>query len=51
MFNKNGTKRVAVNNLNLDIYKGQITALLGHNGAGKTTTISMLTGQLITTQQ
>ena len=26
------------------MFKGQITALLGHNGAGKTTTISMLTG-------
>lgn len=34
----------AVNHLNLDIFEGQITALLGHNGAGKTTTISMLTG-------
>ena len=30
--------------LSLNIFKGQITALLGHNGAGKTTTISMLTG-------
>jgi len=28
----------------LDIYEGQITALLGHNGAGKTTLINMLTG-------
>ena len=26
------------------MYKGQITALLGHNGAGKTTTMSILTG-------
>ncbi|XP_063687941.1 phospholipid-transporting ATPase ABCA3-like isoform X2 [Bolinopsis microptera] len=34
----------AVDNLNLQLYKGQIFALLGHNGAGKTTTISMLTG-------
>ena len=38
----NGT--VAVHALDLDIYQGQITALLGHNGAGKTTTIHMLTG-------
>lgn len=37
-------KVVAVKNLNLDLYEGQICALLGHNGAGKTTTISMLTG-------
>eukprot|EP00917_Polyrhabdina_sp_WS-2016_P008109 GHVP01018113.1.p1 GENE.GHVP01018113.1~~GHVP01018113.1.p1 ORF type:complete len:1786 (-),score=325.54 GHVP01018113.1:757-5880(-) len=36
----------AVNKLNLDIYKGEIFALLGHNGAGKTTTISMITGML-----
>ena len=28
------------------MYKGQITALLGHNGAGKTTTMSILTGLL-----
>ncbi|KAJ7376779.1 hypothetical protein OS493_032513 [Desmophyllum pertusum] len=36
--------KVAVDELSLKIFKGQITALLGHNGAGKTTTISMLTG-------
>ena len=30
--------------LDLDIFEGQIFALLGHNGAGKTTTISMLSG-------
>ena len=36
--------KVAVEKLNLNIYEGQIFALLGHNGAGKTTTISMLTG-------
>ena len=35
---------MAVDQLNLNMYKGQITALLGHNGAGKTTTMSMLTG-------
>ncbi|XP_078284172.1 uncharacterized protein LOC144609539 [Rhinoraja longicauda] len=37
-------KKVAVRDLNLDFYKGEITALLGPNGAGKTTTMSMLTG-------
>jgi len=37
-------QRHAVNNLNLNMFENQITALLGHNGAGKTTTMSMLTG-------
>jgi len=37
--------KVAVRSLTLDMYQGQITALLGHNGAGKTTTMSMLTGK------
>lgn len=35
---------VAVDNLNLEVYKGEIFGLLGPNGAGKTTTISMLLG-------
>lgn len=33
-----------VRGVNLNSYKGEITALLGHNGAGKTTTMSILTG-------
>ncbi|UYV67345.1 ABCA1 [Cordylochernes scorpioides] len=36
--------KVAVNDLSLNFYEGQITSFLGHNGAGKTTTISILTG-------
>ena len=40
MFNQ----KVAVVGTTINMYEGQITALLGHNGAGKTTTISMLTG-------
>lgn len=35
---------IALNGLNLSMYSGQITALLGHNGAGKSTTINILTG-------
>ncbi|XP_065226082.1 phospholipid-transporting ATPase ABCA1-like isoform X2 [Planococcus citri] len=34
----------AVNGVNLNVYHGEMTALLGHNGAGKTTTMSIMTG-------
>ena len=40
--------KTAVTGMSLNMYEGQITALLGHNGAGKTTTMSMLTGIVIT---
>ena len=39
----------AVDSLDLTMYSGQITALLGHNGAGKTTTVSILTGLIPST--
>ena len=45
LFSRRG-KKLAVDGLNLNMYEGQITALLGHNGAGKTTAISILTGRL-----
>jgi len=37
---------VAVKGIDLDLYQGQILALLEHNGAGKTTTINMMTGMI-----
>jgi len=40
----------AVDGVNLDVYPGQILALLGQNGAGKTTTIRMLTSVLAPTR-
>ncbi|KAK0162596.1 hypothetical protein PV327_006362 [Microctonus hyperodae] len=38
------TKVNALRGVSMDIYKSQITALLGHNGAGKTTMMSILAG-------
>ncbi|KAE9030907.1 ABC transporter A family member 1 [Phytophthora rubi] len=44
VFSVPGGEKVAVQGLNVTMYRDQITCLLGHNGAGKTTLISMLTG-------
>lgn len=41
---KEFAEKVAVQDVTLNVYHGQITVLLGHNGAGKTTFASMLTG-------
>lgn len=35
---------VAVNNLNMEVNKGEIIGLIGPNGAGKTTAFNMITG-------
>ena len=34
----------ALNQVRLDLYPGQVTALVGENGAGKSTTVKILTG-------
>ncbi|KPJ10426.1 ATP-binding cassette sub-family A member 3 [Papilio machaon] len=39
-------KNVVLSNVSLDIYKGEITVLLGHNGAGKTTLMNIITGMI-----
>jgi ABC-2 type transport system ATP-binding protein len=41
--------KLAVDNINLEIKKGELFALLGVNGAGKTTTIKMLSGLILPT--
>jgi len=37
---------VAVNDLTLEVYPGEVFGFLGHNGAGKTTTVRLLNGIL-----
>ncbi|XP_058537073.1 phospholipid-transporting ATPase ABCA3-like [Ochotona princeps] len=44
VFYHKGTMKVAIKELSLNLYEGQITVLLGHNGAGKSTTLSILSG-------
>ncbi|KAI6197677.1 hypothetical protein M3Y94_01253400 [Aphelenchoides besseyi] len=39
-----GFGEYAVNGVNFEAYRGEITCLLGHNGAGKSTVFSCLTG-------
>ena len=40
----------AVNDFNIEIYKGELVGLIGPNGAGKTTVFNMLTGVYVTTE-
>jgi ABC-2 type transport system ATP-binding protein len=40
----------AVNNIDLDLKRGEVLGFLGPNGAGKTTTMQMLTGNLAPTE-
>jgi len=44
--NKKFGKFLAVNDLSLEFYPGEVCTLLGHNGAGKTTTTFILVGML-----
>ncbi|MCB0390615.1 MAG: ABC transporter ATP-binding protein [Bdellovibrionales bacterium] len=51
---KNLTKlygeRVAINNLNFKVRKGEIVGFLGPNGAGKSTTMKIITGHMAPSQ-
>ncbi|XP_062036032.1 phospholipid-transporting ATPase ABCA3-like [Lepus europaeus] len=49
-FKLHNTTFVAVKDLTLNFYEGQISVLLGPNGAGKTTTLSILTGFYLPTR-
>ncbi len=44
-----GMEKAAVDNLDLEVYTGEVFGLLGPNGAGKTTTAGMLTTRIIPT--
>ncbi|NXN71454.1 ABCAA protein, partial [Himantopus himantopus] len=46
-FKKKDKKTEALRGLSLNIYEGQITALLGHSGAGKTTLLNVLSGLIL----
>ncbi|CAH0590017.1 unnamed protein product [Chrysodeixis includens] len=43
-------KHKALRNVSLEVYKGEITVLVGHNGAGKTTLMSIITGMTSATE-
>ncbi|KAL4707181.1 hypothetical protein ACJJTC_013450 [Scirpophaga incertulas] len=43
-------KQQALSDVTLDVYRGEITVLLGHNGAGKTTLMSIITGTIPATE-
>eukprot|EP00069_Balaena_mysticetus_P020158 bmy_02722T0 len=47
VFYKGRDEHMAVKDLTMNLYQGQITVLLGHNGAGKTTTCGTLTGYYV----
>ncbi|XP_015501628.1 ATP-binding cassette sub-family A member 9-like isoform X2 [Parus major] len=44
IYKKNNKSTEALKGLSLNIYEGQITALLGHSGAGKTALLNVLSG-------
>ena len=49
LFTKEKVKKIAVNDISLQIKKGEIVGYIGSNGAGKSTTIKMMSGILMPT--
>lgn len=49
VYNDNGKKFIALDDVSFDIKEGEIVALLGPNGAGKTTIVSIIGGYLLPT--
>ncbi|KFO12545.1 ATP-binding cassette sub-family A member 10, partial [Balearica regulorum gibbericeps] len=49
-YKKKDKKTEALRGLSLNIYEGQITALLGHSGAGKTTLLNVLSGLTLSSE-
>ena len=45
-YGKNGTEPFLLNDINLEINKGEFTTLLGPNGSGKTTILKLMSGLL-----
>ncbi|MGU3846056.1 ATP-binding cassette domain-containing protein, partial [Vibrio diabolicus] len=39
-------KRIVLDDINIDIRAGEVTALLGPNGAGKSTLLKLLCGEI-----
>lgn len=44
-------KKLAVKNLNIEIKKGELVAILGHNGSGKSTLAKLLNAQILPTNE
>ncbi len=49
-FGEGETAKVALNNVNLEIYQGEFVAVLGHNGSGKSTLARHFNGLLTPTE-
>ena len=44
IYGKEGTKTIAVNNINFEVEKGEFIAIVGASGSGKSTLLHMIGG-------